>query len=177
MIGLPWRESGVLGALMNTRGLTELIVLNLALSMGVISAALFTALVLMALLTTFMAGPIMRLLDPRNSLGEAPEAELASAKVEQPPQEPRLAPVHSILVAPQTAAAVEQLLALAVPLARSEPPRAPGQASARVQHQWRSAYGGARAAGGLRAGAAGPSRALPRGHRYARRRVQLRRPR
>jgi Kef-type K+ transport system membrane component KefB/nucleotide-binding universal stress UspA family protein len=123
VIGLPWRESGVLGALMNTRGLTELIVLNLALSMGVISAALFTALVLMALLTTFMAGPIMRLLDPRNSLGEAPEAELASAKVEQPPQEPRLAPVHSILVAPQTAAAVEQLLALAVPLARSEPPR------------------------------------------------------
>jgi Kef-type K+ transport system membrane component KefB len=123
VIGLPWLQAGVLGALMNTRGLTELIVLNLALSMGVISSALFTALVLMALVTTFMAGPIMRLLDPHNSLGEAPEAELASAKAEQPPVEPRLAPAHSILVAPQTAAAVEQLLALAEPLARSQPPR------------------------------------------------------
>jgi Kef-type K+ transport system membrane component KefB len=123
VIGLPWRESGVLGALMNTRGLTELIVLNLALSMGVISSALFTALVLMALLTTLMASPIMRLLDPHNSLGEAPEAELALAKAQQPPVEPSLAPAHSILVAPQTAAATEQLLALADPLARSQPPR------------------------------------------------------
>ena len=123
VIGLPWKESGVLGALMNTRGLTELIVLNLALTMGVISTALFTALVIMALLTTLMAGPIMRLLDPHNSLGEAPEAELASAMQAQAPEERRLAPAHSILVAPQTAAATEQLLALAVPLARSEPPR------------------------------------------------------
>jgi Kef-type K+ transport system membrane component KefB len=123
VIGLPWRESGVLGALMNTRGLTELIVLNLALSMGVISSALFTALVIMALLTTLMAGPIMRLLDPSNSLGEAPEAELASALAEQPPEERHVTPEHSILVAPQTAGAMAQLLALAVPLARSEPPR------------------------------------------------------
>jgi len=122
-IRLSWRESGVLGALMNTRGLTELIVLNLALSMGVISPALFTALVLMALVTTLMAGPILRLLDPHNSLGEAPEAELASARAQQPPEELRVTPEHSILVAPQTAAATEQLLALAEPLARSEPPR------------------------------------------------------
>ncbi len=74
VIRLRWRESAVLGALMNTRGLTELIVLNLALSIGVISAALFTALVIMALLTTFMAGPMMRLLDPHNSLRGGPEA-------------------------------------------------------------------------------------------------------
>lgn len=122
VIGLPWRESGVLGALMNTRGLTELIVLNLALSMGVISSALFTALVIMALLTTFMAGPIMRLLDPHNSLGEAPEAEFAHAAAEQPPER-EVVPERSILVAPQTEASVAQLLALAEPLARSEPPR------------------------------------------------------
>ena len=53
---LPWRESAALGALMNTRGLTELIVLNLALNIGVISPDLFSALVVMALVTTLMAG-------------------------------------------------------------------------------------------------------------------------
>ena len=50
---------------MNTRGLTELIVLNIGLDLGVISHALFTMLVVMALVTTFMAGPILRLIDPR----------------------------------------------------------------------------------------------------------------
>jgi Kef-type K+ transport system membrane component KefB len=62
--GMSWRLSGTLGALMNTRGLTELIVLNLALEIGVISEALFTALVLMALVTTFMTVPLLRLIGP-----------------------------------------------------------------------------------------------------------------
>ena len=57
---------------MNTRGLTELIVLNLALEQGVISQALFAMLVIMALVTTFMTGPLLRLLDPHNELGEPP---------------------------------------------------------------------------------------------------------
>jgi hypothetical protein len=123
VIRLPWRESAVLGALMNTRGLTELIVLNLALSLGVISQALFTALVIMALVTTFMAGPLIRLLDPHNSFGEDAEEELA-AVVALPSAAPTGArPQHSILVAPQSDAALEQLLALAEPLARSEPRR------------------------------------------------------
>jgi Kef-type K+ transport system membrane component KefB len=123
VIRLPWRESAVLGALMNTRGLTELIVLNLALSLGVISQALFTALVIMALVTTFMAGPLIRLLDPHNSFGEDAEEELA-AVIAVPSAEPTGArPQHSILVAPQSDAALEQLLALAEPLARSEPRR------------------------------------------------------
>ena len=65
--GLGWRESAVIGTLMNTRGLTELIVLNLALEKGVISEALFAMLVIMALVTTFMAGPLLNLLDPHNS--------------------------------------------------------------------------------------------------------------
>ena len=65
--GLGWRDSAMLGTLMNTRGLTELIALNLALDLGVISEALFTALVLMALVTTFMAGPLLNLLDRRAS--------------------------------------------------------------------------------------------------------------
>jgi Kef-type K+ transport system membrane component KefB len=121
-IRLPWRESAVLGALMNTRGLTELIVLNLALSTGAISSALFTALVIMALLTTFMAGPLMRLLDPSNAFGEQPEEELAASTAELTPEQ-RERDEHAILVAPQSEAALEQLLALAEPLARSEPRR------------------------------------------------------
>jgi Kef-type K+ transport system membrane component KefB len=123
VIRLPWRESAVLGALMNTRGLTELIVLNLALSTGAISAALFTALVIMALVTTFMAGPLMRLIDPHNAFGEQPEQELAASSAMLTPAQPGAAAEHSILVAPQSSAALEQLLALAQPLARSEPRR------------------------------------------------------
>lgn len=55
------RESTILGILMNTRGLVELIVLNIGLSLGVLTPRLFTMLVLMALVTTFMAGPLLRL--------------------------------------------------------------------------------------------------------------------
>jgi Kef-type K+ transport system membrane component KefB len=121
VLRLPWRESAALGVLMNTRGLTELIVLNLALTLGVISSALFAALVVMALVTTFMAGPMLRLIDPRNEFGAPPEAELAAAVPERPAG---IAPVGgAILVAPQNASALDQLLALAVPLARSDPPR------------------------------------------------------
>jgi len=57
--GLPRREAGVLGWLMNTRGLTELIILNIALGLGVISPTLFTIFVLMALATTMMATPLI----------------------------------------------------------------------------------------------------------------------
>jgi len=121
--GLSWKESGVLGALMNTRGLTELIVLNLALEKGVISPALFAALVIMALITTFMAGPALRLLDPRNEFGAPVEEELEVAKRESHADSPVPVPEHSILVAPQTESALAQLLALAEPLAQSEPRR------------------------------------------------------
>lgn len=58
-MGLPWRDSAALGALMNTRGLVELIVLNIGLDLGVISPRLFTMLVLMALVTTMMTSPIL----------------------------------------------------------------------------------------------------------------------
>jgi Kef-type K+ transport system membrane component KefB len=61
---LPWREAGALGALMNTRGLMELIVLNTGLELGVISPALFTMLVLMALATTLATTPILQRLLP-----------------------------------------------------------------------------------------------------------------
>jgi len=57
--GLPDREAQALGWLMNTRGLTELVVLNVGLSLGVISQEIFTMGVLMALITTAMAGPLL----------------------------------------------------------------------------------------------------------------------
>ena len=97
---------------MNTRGLTELIVLNLALEKGVISDALFAMLVIMALVTTLMAGPLLRMLDPKNELGAPVEEELEEAREESVTEFPALeVPEQSILVAPQ-GDALEQLLAL-----------------------------------------------------------------
>ncbi len=59
--GLPWREASALGVLMNTRGLVELIVLNIGLDLGVISPQLFAMMVVMALVTTLMTTPALRL--------------------------------------------------------------------------------------------------------------------
>jgi Kef-type K+ transport system membrane component KefB len=121
--GMNWRESTAIGALMNTRGLTELIVLNIGLELGVISPALFTMLVIMALVTTFMAGPALRLIDPKGKLSAPPEEELRRAEslddlgVELP------VPERSIVVAPLDEQNLDALLALAEPLARSQPPR------------------------------------------------------
>jgi len=60
LTGLKWRDSAALGVLMNTRGLVELIVLNIGLDLHVISPRLFTMLVVMALVTTFMTTPILQ---------------------------------------------------------------------------------------------------------------------
>jgi Kef-type K+ transport system membrane component KefB len=60
--GLGWRASSALGILMNTRGLMELVVLNIGLDLKVISPALFAMMVLMALATTIMTTPLLQLL-------------------------------------------------------------------------------------------------------------------
>jgi K+:H+ antiporter len=59
--GMAWRDSFALGVLMNTRGLVELIVLNIGYDLGILSARTFAMLVLMALITTFMTGPLLAL--------------------------------------------------------------------------------------------------------------------
>jgi Kef-type K+ transport system membrane component KefB len=59
LTGLPWRYGAALGVLMNTRGLMELIVLNVGLDLGILSPALFAMMVLMALVTTLMTTPIL----------------------------------------------------------------------------------------------------------------------
>jgi Kef-type K+ transport system membrane component KefB len=70
--GLGWRESSAIGILMNTRGLMELIVLNVGLDMGVLSPTLFAMLVIMALVTTFSTTPLLNLIVYERGLADAP---------------------------------------------------------------------------------------------------------
>ncbi|CAG5073011.1 Glutathione-regulated potassium-efflux system protein KefB [Dyadobacter sp. CECT 9623] len=58
-----WRDSLIIGSLMNTRGLMELVVLNIGYDIGVLSPQIFTMMVIMALLTTCMTGPALDLID------------------------------------------------------------------------------------------------------------------
>jgi len=62
LTGMSWREAGAIGILMNTRGLMELVILNIGLEIGVISPAVFAMMVLMALVTTFMTMPLLDLI-------------------------------------------------------------------------------------------------------------------
>jgi Kef-type K+ transport system membrane component KefB/nucleotide-binding universal stress UspA family protein len=70
LTGMRWREAGALGILMNTRGLMELIVLNIGLDLGVISPTLFTMMVVMALVTTFMTTPLLRWIYPPEEMAK-----------------------------------------------------------------------------------------------------------
>jgi Kef-type K+ transport system membrane component KefB len=63
--GLDWRTSSALGVLMNTRGLMELIVLNIGLDLGIISPALFAMMVMMALVTTMATGPLLAFMESK----------------------------------------------------------------------------------------------------------------
>ena len=62
--GMSWRESAAVGILMNTRGLVELVILNIGLDLGILSPALFSIMVLMALVTTLMTTPLLRWVYP-----------------------------------------------------------------------------------------------------------------
>jgi len=83
LTGLPWREAAALGVLMNTRGLMELVILNVGLDVRVISPTLFSMMVIMALVTTFMTTPILEWLDlkrlrrPATAEGRAGRAAVA----------------------------------------------------------------------------------------------------
>ncbi len=75
--GLHWRDGAALGILMNTRGLVELIVLNIGLDLGVISPRLFTMLVIMAVVTTLMTSPLLQAVTRGRPWG--PESGTAAA--------------------------------------------------------------------------------------------------
>jgi Kef-type K+ transport system membrane component KefB len=61
LLGVGWRSSTLLAAMMNCRGLTELIVLNIGLAAGILNEKLFTILAIITILTTMMTGPLLDL--------------------------------------------------------------------------------------------------------------------
>jgi Kef-type K+ transport system membrane component KefB len=78
LTGLGWRAAAALGTLMNTRGLMELIVLNIGLDLRVISPTLFVMMVVMALVTTMATAPVLRWLLPHTASAPAPESASAT---------------------------------------------------------------------------------------------------
>lgn len=85
VLGNSWRDSWMLGALMNTRGLMELVVLNIGYDLGVLSSEIFAMMVIMALVTTIMTGPFLtlieRIMPERKKSPEAMAAEERKFKV------------------------------------------------------------------------------------------------
>jgi Kef-type K+ transport system membrane component KefB len=82
--GMPWREAAGLGTLMNTRGLMGLVILDIGLDIKIISPALFSMMVVMALVTTFMAVPLLDLICPSGALGPSPQkAEVAEVSFQE----------------------------------------------------------------------------------------------
>ncbi|MFI9332828.1 cation:proton antiporter [Kitasatospora sp. NPDC052868] len=77
--GMPARQSAALATLMNTRGLTELIALSVGLSLGIIDRELYSLMVVMAVVTTAMAGPLLRWILPRRLVEAEASRESVSA--------------------------------------------------------------------------------------------------
>jgi Kef-type K+ transport system membrane component KefB len=77
--GQSWKNSLMLGSLMNTRGLMELIVLNIGYDLGILSPQIFAMMVLMALATTLMTGPCLNLIEWISRRREI--ARIESAKI------------------------------------------------------------------------------------------------
>jgi Kef-type K+ transport system membrane component KefB len=73
--GMSWGDSYALGALMNTRGLVELIALNIGYDLGLLPPRIFTMMVLMALVTTFMTGPLLQVREALRGKAVAPSGK------------------------------------------------------------------------------------------------------
>jgi Kef-type K+ transport system membrane component KefB len=74
--GMSWSRSFSIGVLMNTRGLVELVVLNIGYDLGILSERIFAMMVIMALVTTFMTGPLLALVRRSEEISrEAAEAQ------------------------------------------------------------------------------------------------------
>ena len=117
LTGLGWRDSAALGVLMNTRGLMELIVLNIGLELKVISPTLFAMLVIMAVVTTFLTTPVLHLITRRRKSAEASVDKLAA---QAPP--PRKGVVVALANPDDMVALVNLTLQAAAP--DEPPPRA-----------------------------------------------------
>ena len=66
VMGTPWRDAASIGVLMNTRGLVELVILNIGLDIGVLTRPLFSIMVLMAVGTTLMTTPVLSLIEQKH---------------------------------------------------------------------------------------------------------------
>jgi Kef-type K+ transport system membrane component KefB len=64
---MTWREATAVGILMNTRGLVELVILNIGLDLGILSPELFSIMVLMALFTTVITTPLLAWIYPEGA--------------------------------------------------------------------------------------------------------------
>jgi len=92
--GQGWRDALALGALMNTRGLMELVVLNIGYDLGFIGDRIYTMMVLMALATTLMTGPLLTLIRGGRSAAAADQGPAADLEIRFALQQQRLdAPV------------------------------------------------------------------------------------
>jgi Kef-type K+ transport system membrane component KefB len=79
LTGERWQDAAAIGILMNTRGLTELVILSVGLELGVITTTVFTIMVIMALVTTLMATPLLALVSPMYHRGQVADAAPATA--------------------------------------------------------------------------------------------------
>ncbi len=112
--GMSWRRSAAIGTLMNTRGLTELVLLSIGRDKGVLDDTLFTALVLMAIITTLMTSPLLKKIYPdrmiEHDIAEAERAALGEAIA------------FRVLVAIDDPARAEPLVDMACGIAASQQP-------------------------------------------------------
>jgi Kef-type K+ transport system membrane component KefB/nucleotide-binding universal stress UspA family protein len=116
--GIDNRQASALGWLMNTRGLTELIVLNIGLSLGVISPLLFTMLVIMALVTTFMTSPLLELTYPKKLMKlDMVEQEPEETGIDTSTDEDQSNRPYRILVPVANPTSQKDLMQLAVAIA------------------------------------------------------------
>jgi Kef-type K+ transport system membrane component KefB len=113
-VGVPARRATALGLLMNTRGLTELVLLAVGVELGVLDVELYSMLVVMALVTTFMTAPLLRRVYPDRIIQrEIAEAEQAALGIVD---------AYRVLVSVDDAASGRALLELAADVARAERP-------------------------------------------------------
>jgi len=113
LTGVRHRQSGALAALMNTRGLTEIVILTVGLQLGILNKSLFTLMVVMAIVTTGMAGPLLKVIYPNRimerDIAEADRAALGKAAA------------HRILVLIDDPATAGPLIDVGALLAASRP--------------------------------------------------------
>ena len=109
--GLAWREAGALGVLMNTRGLMALIVLNIGLDRGILPPSLFTMLIVMALVTTLIATPLLDVVFPRRLADAEVLAATSAPRAPTPDPSPAVAATTIVLACVDAAATDDEVAA------------------------------------------------------------------